>query len=125
METLKETSQGRVVKDYRSAYPDPLVLRTGEKVTVEKKKTEWDGWLWCTTEKGKKGWVPEKYLEIEGSKGRACRDYDGTELTAAKGESLEIFEEESGWIWCRTEHGRYGWIPEENVRIESRKGESG
>ena len=119
MKNLDLTRRGRVIKIYRSAYPDPVIIAKGDKVSVLKRESDWDGWLWCATENGKEGWIPEKYLETCGSQGKACRDYNGTELTVSSNESLEILEEESGWIWCRTERGDCGWIPRDFVEIEN------
>ena len=48
----------RVIYGYRSVYPYPLKLKSGEVVTIGKKKSEWSGWLWCEDQNGKKGWVP-------------------------------------------------------------------
>ena len=45
----------------------------------------------------------------------ALRDYDGTELTVAKGEMLERLDDEGGWLLCRTSPGRIGWLPRDVV----------
>ncbi len=44
--------------------------------------------------------------------------YDTTELPTQTGESLEVLREdrESGWLWCRSEAGREGWVPVSTVR---------
>ena len=105
----------RVITDYRSAYPDPIVLSVGDEVTVEDRKSEWSGWVWCTTAKGKSGWVPEKYIQRNDSSGIALRDYDAAELSVAEGEELKIIDEESGWLRCQHEDGRLGWVPMEHV----------
>ena len=109
----------RVIKRYRSEFPDPLFLNKGERVSVERKKTDWDGGLWCLTERGKKGWVPEIYVGLDGKNGVALRVYDGTELSVSEGDRLVVLEEQSGWFWCRTEKGKLGWVPKENVEILS------
>jgi len=107
----------RVIKAYRSAYPDPLVIKTGEVLSVEKKESEWAGWTWCVNNHGKSGWVPEKYLEINGDSCKALHDYDATELTVAVGEEWVILHEESGWFWCENKNGRTGWVPVDCVEI--------
>jgi uncharacterized protein YgiM (DUF1202 family) len=104
-----------VIADYRSAYPDPIVLCVGDEVTIEDRESEWTGWIWCATLKGKSGWVPESYIQRGGSSGTALRNYDATELSVTKGEQLTILEEVSSWYWCQTENGCLGWVPKQNV----------
>lgn len=107
----------RAMSGYRSAYPDPLKLRSGEVVTIGEKRSEWNGWLWCKDENGKTGWVPENYIKRKGDMGKLLVNYDATELTVEKGEELEIIKEESGWLWCKNKNGNLGWIPKEKVNI--------
>ena len=112
---FKETSNGKVIADYESAFSDPLKIRVGERVTISDRKSEWVGWVWCTTKSGIKGWVPDKYLEKKGNTGEVKYDYDATELTVKVGEELEILEEESGWVWCCNNEGMLGWVPMEHI----------
>jgi len=107
----------RVIKEHTTDFADPLILKTGDLLMAERKKTDWPGWIWCTDKNGKGGWIPECYLKIEGNTGRMLRDYDATELTARPGDKLNVLDEESGWLWCLTEQGRKGWIPKENVEL--------
>lgn len=105
----------RVTTDYLSAYPDPIVLSTGDEVTIEDRESEWSGWLWCTTTNGKSGWAPADYVRRSGRNGTALREYNGTELTVSKGERLTIIDEVCGWYWCQTYDGQPGWVPKQNV----------
>jgi hypothetical protein len=105
----------RVIADYHSAYPNPIVLRSGDHLTVEDRKTEWDGWLWCTSKENKSGWVPESYIKRDRERGISLRDYDAAELSVAKGDLLMIIEMECGWLRCQCDNGRIGWVPEANV----------
>ncbi len=105
----------RVITDYQSAYPDPIVLSVGDEVTIDDRESEWSGWIWCTSRQGRSGWVPEKYVRRNGSSGTVLRDYDATELSVTKGDALTIIDEESGWLLCRTADGRLGWVPKQNV----------
>lgn len=107
----------RVIYGYRSAYPHPLKLKSGEVVTIGEKRSEWSGWLWCEDQDGKKGWVPESYVERKGDTGKVDVEYDATELTVEKGEELEIIKEEKGWLWCKNKKGNFGWIPKKKVSI--------
>jgi uncharacterized protein YgiM (DUF1202 family) len=104
-----------VIKDYPRAYPDPLVVHSGDPLTVERRDSEWNGWLWCTRSDGKAGWVPESYLDCSGSTSRLRRDYDARELTVTVGERVTVEFEESGWLWCTNSSGESGWIPAECV----------
>jgi len=107
-----------VIKAYRSAYPDPLILKKGVTVKVEVRQTDWEGWLWTTTEKGNQGWVPERFVERDGGRGVLKRDYNATELTVSEGERLRVLDRESGWALCQKLSGGEGWVPEENLRPE-------
>ena len=105
----------KVIKSYISAYPDPIRVRVGDKLTLFIREWEWPGWVWCQSESGKEGWVPLRYLEKSGSNYVACADYDATELTVHEGEQVGILHKESGWGWCRSNSGRSGWVPLENL----------
>jgi hypothetical protein len=100
-----------VIKSYTRAYPDPLVVRAGDLLSVERRDTEWDGWLWCVRSDGNAGWVPEAYLDLSGPSGRMRRDYDARELTVTEGERVMVEFEQSGWFWCANSSGESGWIP--------------
>jgi hypothetical protein len=105
----------RVITAYRSPYPDPIAFNAGDRLVVEDRLSEWPGWIWCTTPKGKSGWAHESYIQRNESSGIALRSYDATELSVAEGEELKIIDEESGWLWCRYADGRLGWVPMEHV----------
>lgn len=107
-----------VIKAYRSEYPDPLNLPKGESVTVEERKTDWEGWLWATDRSGKSGWIPKNYIDRDGTAGILRRNYSAAELTVESGISVEVIERESGWAVVRTENGHIGWIPEDNLGLE-------
>jgi hypothetical protein len=110
----------RVIHDHRASFADALVFSDGEMLRVEKRKTVWDGWIWCLKEKGMGAWVPESYMERCGDMCTALRDYDSTELTVNIGDILEAYEEASGWLWCRDREGRQGWVPALCVEEEAR-----
>lgn len=106
---------------YETVYPHPLIVKGGEKLMVGQKDTQWPGWVWCTNQEGKSGWMPESYLDDTNNQGMARRDYDATELSASAGEELVVGYEESGWIWCTNRLGQSGWIPLDNV-VEAQHG---
>ena len=105
-----------VTKDYRSAYPEPPKAKAGDMLRPTPKDSEWPGWIWCTSEDGNSGWLPESYVDISDNNCTMRRDYDATELTISAGDRLTVMEEESGWLFCRDENGNRGWVPKENTR---------
>ncbi len=95
------SSIGRVIRSYQSTCPDPIVMKVGDRLQVEDRPTDWDGWLWCLHPSGKSSWVPEVYLNREGDTAIALQDYNANELSVEEGEEMEIFHEATGWYWCR------------------------
>jgi hypothetical protein len=89
-------------------------------LAVGEEESEWPGWVWCTNQAGKSRWVPEAYVERTGDSCVMLRDYAATELSVNVGEVLTIIgEEESQWVWCKSQAGRSGWVPVENLSMES------
>ncbi|MBN1978974.1 MAG: SH3 domain-containing protein [Anaerolineae bacterium] len=108
-----------IIATYESSYTDPCTFSAGETLTIGKRKSEWDGWVWCTNQEGKSRWVPEAYVKCAGDICVMLRDYEATELSVRVGEELIITgEEESGWVWCTNQAGQSGWVPGDNVRTE-------
>jgi hypothetical protein len=106
----------RVIEDYQAPYPDPIQVKMGEEVNVDPgKRTEIAGWIWCTNRAGKDGWVPRKYIEIEGNQGRMLQDYNAIELTIHVDDVLVVQKTESGFYWVRNQAGVQGWVPIANV----------
>lgn len=101
----------RVVKEYAGTCLFPLNGRRGERLKFERRETEWEGWLWCTSSSGRSGWVPESWLDLEDETGVLRRDYDAVELTVTPGEVLTASQFESGWAWATRENGERGWVP--------------
>ena len=110
-----------VTESYETVYKDPIKLRTGESVKIDKRETnpDWLGWVYCIDSRGIAGWVSEKYLNESGKTAIAIKDYDATELTASAGEQLKIYYEEFGWCWSRNNVGAMGWIPSKNLKVIS------
>jgi SH3-like domain-containing protein len=93
----------------------PLVLRSGEPVTVRERSDEWPAFLLVRTSRGGVGWVPERHLGPERPRTRVRRGYDTSSLDPAVGETLTVLatDRASGWAWCRDADGRLGWFPVE------------
>ena len=107
----------KIIKEYESPFLNPLILKKGEKLLLEDKECEWEGWIWANTKEGQSGWVPKSYLRISKMSAELLIDYDATELSASIGQTFLIEKQESGWIWVTSKNGKYGWIPLKNVEI--------
>ena len=107
-----------VIKPHRSKFPNPIKLCRGDRVKVGKRDSEYKDWIWCTTKSGVEGWVPEKYLTVEGDSAEVTRAYNATELDVDIDDLLMVIEEESGWYSCRTRAGLIGWVPVECVKVK-------
>ena len=102
----------RITEPHTSGPGDALVVSKGETLRFERMATEWVGWLWCITDGGRTGWVPEAWVEIEGDTCVMLREYDATELAVAIGDEVTGDLIESGWVHVRNDQGRTGWVPE-------------
>lgn len=112
----------RVIEDYHSPYPDPIIFHRGEKVRVGKEFTDdpdWKDWVWCEGECGNMAWVPKQYLETEASSGTLLTDYNARELSVAVGEVITIYEIVNGFGMSEKQNGECGWVPLKNVRLEA------
>jgi len=103
-----------VTEKYEIAYPDPLILKPGDEVTVIKAETnpEWIGWHSCKDQNGKEGWISEKYMTInyETQIGTITNSYTAKELNAEASREVEVTKESHGWAWCKTKSDE-GWLP--------------
>ena len=101
----------KVIAKYISAFPEPLLLKRGELLRVENKKSEWPGWVWCISNDGKKGWIPKSYLKLKGKQYIMIHDYDATELTVSKGQELIIEKEETAISGTERSPRRWRSVP--------------
>ena len=111
----------RVIKDYVSPYPESIFFHKGEWVKVGKKFKEdpdWQSWVWCEGENGKKAWVPEDFLDSDGKNGIFNREYDARELSVRVGEVLTVFKVVNGFGMSEKPDGARGWVPMRNMKIE-------
>lgn len=114
---MKGTRQAIVIRDFQAAYPDPLSVRAGDRLTPGKRDDEWQGWVWCTNIEGKGGWVPESWLTTVEGGAVIRRDYTAAELTVTRGERLRVHATESGWHWASRADGQRGWVPATHIRL--------
>jgi hypothetical protein len=115
---ITASAVAHVTKEHQASYPDPLVVKSGDELTIGKKDTQWPAFVWCTNEQGISGWVPEKYLDRQGDRGIAQKDYSTAELTITVGEKVVLEREDSGWYWVTNQSDQSGWVPVENVAID-------
>lgn len=116
-----QKSKAKVKKNHNSNVLIPFKAKKSEIVVGKEKTTQWEGWLYCENEQRIKGWVPKAFLNkipIKKNSFKFNRDYNASEITASKGEFVEIKEIESGWALVVSETGKIGWIPLENLDLD-------
>jgi hypothetical protein len=57
-------------------------------------------------------------MDADGQTGTTHAAYNAKELTVAAGQELTIEHEESGWLWCRDQQGKRGWVPISHMMAE-------
>lgn len=94
----------------------PMRVAVGDEVTVGERDTQWPAFVFVTARHGS-GWVPERFLSRRAGSALVRVAYDTTELPTAVGDRLRVIAEDldSGWLWCRSENGREGWVPVNTV----------
>lgn len=108
----------RVIEAYRSPYPESILFRKGEAVTVAREFDDdpaWQDWVWCQGERGNSAWVPKQHLEIAGGRGVFLFDYDARELSLQVGELLDVYDIVNGFGMAQKSDGTRGWIPMRNL----------
>jgi hypothetical protein len=109
-------SQLRVTADYQAPFPNPIRVKTGDVISLDRTvETDIPGWVWGTDRAGVSGWVPESYIEPQGENGVMRCDYDAIELTIHVGDILTFHKAESGFYWVSDQAGRQGWVPASHV----------
>lgn len=111
----------RVIVDYQSPYPDPIIFHQGETVQVGKEFTndpDWKDWIWCEGEHDNKAWVPKQYLKTEAGSGVFLTDYNARELSVTVGEVITVYEIVNGFGMAEKQNGERGWVPLKNMQSE-------
>ncbi|MGV0827792.1 SH3 domain-containing protein [Empedobacter brevis] len=109
----------KILKTYKTQYENPIVLDTGDNVSLgeEEKEEKWKGWIWAEN-KTHKGWVPLQLIELSADKktGILLESYSAKELNVEKGDLVEKIKALNGWTWSRnTRTNEEGWIPDEII----------
>jgi uncharacterized protein YgiM (DUF1202 family) len=107
-----------VAVSYDKQYPDPLTMKPGDELKIVKRSDdEWPGWVFCQSQSGKQGWVPENRIKIESDSAVAQENYEASEVTVMEGEIVRIEKIESGWAWVTNMTNEAGWVPLKNLKI--------
>jgi SH3-like domain-containing protein len=101
----------RVVRQHRSAYPDPVTFEPGDRLEAGRRDKQYPGWIWVTTADGREGWAPEQYLDLQQSPAVALVQYSARELDTEPGDEVERLEALNGWLLVCNARGECGWVP--------------
>jgi hypothetical protein len=114
---VEHGQKARVTAAYFRAYDDPLVMKAGDTLWVQREDEEGPGWWWCVHPDGRSGWVYDTFFRREETRGIALRDYSALELTVEEGEDLTLGEFAGSWYWATNTRGESGWVPATNVEL--------
>jgi hypothetical protein len=101
----------KVIAAHVSSYPNPISFEPGQEIQVGRRDTQYDGWVWVTTNDGNEGWAPEQYIDHSVSPAMAINRYSARELDTSVGELLDSTKTLNQWAWVTNSSGGSGWIP--------------
>ncbi len=102
---------GRIIRDYRAQYANPIRFAAGDVVSLGARDTEWPAFVWTTTADGNAGWAPVDWLKPLGDgRAEALRDYSAQELDVDAGDEVVLHHALGGWWWAEHANGRQGWL---------------
>jgi hypothetical protein len=106
-----------VIASYASNRLENISFRAGDNLVVGHRNQQFPVYVWCATEDGHHGWVPERFIErTADNEAVALCNYNAAHITVVKGEMLEVLDEAGGWLLCRNASGLQGWVPGECVK---------
>ncbi|EGG2729974.1 ligand-binding protein SH3 [Salmonella enterica] len=107
-----------VIKDYTSAFPDPIFIKKNATVVISHCDLEYRGWVWITLPSGKAGWAPQQiFTPLSANKALCLEDYTANELSVSAREKITVMKSLNGWYWAHRDSGESGWVPEECVDL--------
>ena len=113
---IEQIRRVRVTASRASEHVQEIRFREGDSLAVGRRNPQHPAFVWCTTEDGHCGSVPEEYIEMVGrADAVALRDYDSTHLTATAGELLGVLEQVGDVLLCQNAGGAHGWVPASSV----------
>src|SRR5947209_19488781 len=87
LQQIDSGTMALVVAGYEPQYSDPLTMNSGDALKiVTRRDEEWPGWVFCESQSGKRGWVPEKSIKIDSEAAGAQQKYVALEVTVMEGE---------------------------------------
>jgi uncharacterized protein YgiM (DUF1202 family) len=107
----------RIKRDYKTQYPEPLTVKSGETVRVGREDSTFPGWKWCEARDGRKGWVPVELLSNDGAQAKLRQDYSARELAVVAGEVVTVEDARHAWLLVRNQQGDSGWIPDSHAEV--------
>jgi len=113
-----------IVQAHKSSFPDPIILKKGEKVSIGSEYLEdpdWPNWIECKNQRRKKGWVPKQYLKISGNTSIILRDYSAKELDVKIGDEITVYRFQNGWAWSKNSTGEFGWVPLKHIIMKNKR----
>ncbi len=114
--TSAPTRRVRATASRAREHIQEILIHAGDSLSVGHRNQQHPGFVWCATEDGHHGWVPEAYIErLDGGDAVAAHDYDSAHLTIVAGETLEVLEEIDDYVLCRNAGGATGWVPASGV----------
>jgi uncharacterized protein YgiM (DUF1202 family) len=118
MATIRHPRRAVVVRDYARQYADPIQVRAGTVVRVEREDNDYPGWWWCTAPDGRAGWVPGELLRRRGDVAEVAEEYSACELNVRTGEAISVECLRAEWARVRNAQGSVGWVPFNCIRLE-------
>lgn len=106
------TARVRVTTARARDHIENISFRAGDDLVIGHRNQQYPEFVWCASEDGHAGWVPEARLQIIGAgEAIATSDYDAAQLTVVKDEILDVLERTESWWRCRNANGAQGWVP--------------
>jgi D-aminopeptidase len=105
-------ARARAVASHAIPLRPPVRVDVGDEVAVGERDDTWPAFVFVTCDKGE-GWIPSRHLTASEGSATVRHAYDTTELPTTRGEELGVLrrDDDSGWLWCRNDVGREGWVP--------------
>jgi hypothetical protein len=112
----ESTTRVRVTASRARDHVVNIQFRAGATLVVGRRNLQYPEFVWCATEDGQAGWVPEMRFEMTGpGEALATSDHDAAQLTIVKGDILEVLERTQTWWRCRNAAGAEGWVPVDSI----------